>query len=103
MILDRIAYAKKYLGISKAMDMALKTIVKLDFEKCRGGDSVQLDGDRVFYKVTDQVYTDKPVVPEYHKKYIDIHVPFVETEEMAVCAAPEKPRRLHLTPKRILA
>lgn len=90
MILDRIANAKTYLGISAELDKALLALTELDLSKPLP--------ERT--EITETIfcnYSERNLLPrrhsfEFHRKYIDIHVPMNATEQIAICATASAPQ-----------
>lgn len=85
MILDRIAHAENYLGINGELDKALHALVKLDFTQ-------PMPARTEISKVSYYTCTENRLLPrrhrfEFHRRYIDIHVPVNAGEQIALCAA----------------
>lgn len=91
MILDRRENALQYLGLSSRMDMALHFVHDMKPEQLAAGSKIQLDGDKVFYSVSEVTLSQKPPRFEYHQQYIDIHIPVTGTEAIGLCSAATRP------------
>ncbi len=87
MILDKRENATVYLGISKELDSALRFVGSLAPEQLAVNTRVELSGDDVFYSVGEPVLMQRPMRFEFHRRYIDIHVPITGTERISLCPA----------------
>ena len=91
MILDRWENALTYLGISPDLDVALRFLSILNPARLAVNTRVELQGSDVFYSVSEPVLTARPMNFEFHRRYIDIHVPITGTERIALCPASSRP------------
>lgn len=91
MILDRRENALRYLGLSKEMDTALHYVHDMRVGKLEAGVRTELDGERVFNVVSEVTLAQRPMNFEYHRRYIDIHLPVTGTELIALCPTSGKP------------
>lgn len=91
MILDKWENAAAYLGISPQLDTALRFLSTLSPAKLAVNTRVELCGSDVFYSVGEPVLTARAMNFEFHKRYIDIHVPVTGTERIALCPAASRP------------
>lgn len=90
MILDRLANAKNYLGISTELDTALTALTELDLSK-------PMPERTEISETSYYSYSERNLLPrrhsfEFHRKYIDIHVPMNVTEQIAICATDSAPQ-----------
>ena len=91
MILDQLSNWENYLGLTDTLDMALRFLGSIPlyaFEVDRHG---ALDGKRLFYAVSESPLREAYHQFEYHRAYIDIHVPLTMMECIAVCSAADRP------------
>lgn len=91
MILDKRENALRYLGLSKEMDTALHYVHDMEVSRLEAGVKTELDGSRVFATASEVTLAHRPMNFEYHKRYIDIHIPVTGTELIALCSASERP------------
>jgi len=81
MILDNIANLSRYKGLSKALDMAIDSLMSLDFSSMSVGD-YDLDYYGVYYMVQEPRLADfEDTLWEKHDKYIDIQYAFKGSAE----------------------
>lgn len=89
MILDRIENAKVYLGINEELDRALFTLSELNLDKPLPA-RTEISEESYF------IYLKRNLLPrryrfEYHRRYLDIHVPINMPEQIAFCASTDAP------------
>lgn len=87
MIIDRRENAPAYFGLSPEMDVALAFVRDMDPSRLETGSRHELDGENAFYMVSEVALKPKEMNFEYHKKYIDIHMPVTGRERIAICSA----------------
>ena len=81
MIWGNVKYIDHYKGISRALDVALDYLAAGDFKELENG-KLDLEAG-VFVKLLDQGLKNSRDW-EAHKKYIDIHFPLEESEQVTV-------------------
>lgn len=91
MILDQWENALHYLGISPELDTALRFLSTLSPGQLAVNTRVELQGKKVFYTVSESLLAARPMNFEFHRRYIDIHVPVTGTERIALCPASSRP------------
>ena len=82
MILDQLQNAKRYLGISRELDMALCALEKMDYAAQKLG-RIQLT-QRSYYNVSENRLAAQREEFEFHHRYADIHVPLSGEEQLAI-------------------
>ena len=92
MILDRWENANRYLGLSPAMDCALRFLSQKACADLPLTDREELDGERAFYFVSEPETAPKEMNFEFHKRYADIHAPLTGVETIALCPAATRPQ-----------
>jgi biofilm protein TabA len=91
MILDQIANWKRYLGLMCTLDTALGFLGNNPLNAMTAGQAGALDGKRVYYTVNDVSLRETFHQFEYHRAYVDVHVPLSGLERIAVCSATDRP------------
>ncbi|MEG0269097.1 MAG: YhcH/YjgK/YiaL family protein [Clostridia bacterium] len=91
MILDQCENALSYLGMNPELDIALRFLKQLKPAQLAVDTRAELSGKDVFYFVNEPTLTPKELNFEFHRRYMDIHVPLSGTEEIAICAAAQQP------------
>ena len=83
MIWGNVKYIDHYKGISHALDVALDYLAAGDFKELENG-KLDLE-DRLFVNIVEYTTTTpEERFWEAHKKYIDIHFPLEESEQVTV-------------------
>jgi len=90
MIIDRIENVRAYMGISAEMDAALTALKEI---KCPDTLPARIEiTEKSFINCSEGSLRGRTHSFEFHKKYIDIHVPVDTDEKIAICdtsSAPE--------------
>lgn len=89
MILDRIENARTYLGLSDELDKALTALMQMDFSAPMP-ERTEIS-DRTFCLYSERTLLPRRSKFEFHRKFIDIHVPINTTEQIAICSANDAP------------
>lgn len=76
MIYDKLQNIERYLGISQLLDEAINYIVSEKYTLAEFGKNI-IKGDEIYYNCPKDAMAKntKDMDFEYHKKYIDIHIP----------------------------
>ena len=91
MIFDKRENARLYMGISKELDIALGFVEGLAPERLAVNTRTELCGADVFYSVSEPMLTARAMNFEFHRRYVDIHVPITGEETIALCSAASRP------------
>lgn len=74
MIIDTLAHATQYLGLSPHLDRAIRCMMETDFSGMEAG-RYAVDGDNVYYMVQALAYKEAADAKwEIHRNYIDIQL-----------------------------
>lgn len=84
MIYDRIENMNRYLGISDLLDQAIRYIMTGNHQKAEFGRNVVL-GEDIYYNCPKDAMAknEEGMDYEYHRSYIDIHIPLQGKENIA--------------------
>ncbi len=89
MIFDTLVHIDNYKGIHEGVFKGLCLLRDTDFSAVENGKRYEVDGDKLYFFVSE--YETKPSndTPEAHTKYIDIQCLLSGTEKMGVGALEE--------------
>ena len=84
MILDRFENLKTYLGLTPALDRVIEALSAMDLSaglpaKADFNEESRFTVSEISYKASSGHF-------EYHRKYIDIHLPLTGGEQMGICS-----------------
>ena len=87
MIYDKIENIGNYLGLNKRLDQAIRYIMTGNYKKAEFGKNLLL-GEDIFYNCPKEAMAknEEGMDYEYHKIYIDIHIPIEGRENIAFFA-----------------
>ncbi|MEG0996376.1 MAG: YhcH/YjgK/YiaL family protein, partial [Clostridia bacterium] len=92
MIFDKRENAYLYEGISTELDIALRFVQTLVPERLAVNTRTELRGTDVFYSVSEPMLSARAMNFEFHRSYVDIHVPITGEETIALCSAASRPQ-----------
>lgn len=98
MILDCWAHAGQYLGISTELDAALKLIQSLSAENLPADGHYSLTPDS-YYMVVQRTLSPARNRLEFHRQFIDIHLPLSQEEKIGVFPVARLPENVPFSPE----
>ncbi|AVQ21841.1 YhcH/YjgK/YiaL family protein [Fusobacterium necrophorum] len=84
MIYDKIENIGRYLGISEYLDQAIRYIMTGNYRKAKYGKNIVF-GEHIYYNCPEGAMAKniEGMDYEYHRTYIDIHIPLQGKENIA--------------------
>lgn len=88
MIYDKIENIDKYLGLSSNLDETIRYIMTGKYKNAEFGKNI-VSGEEIYYNCPKDAMAknDENMEFEYHRTYIDIHIPIEGKENIALLQA----------------